>query len=417
MKKHLIMYLTILYQQEKYKKQYTKKRYWVAPIFKTRKLHGFYHAILPNIILEDSTFKNYFRMSTTQFEELLQIVEPHLRKQITPFREPISAAERLCLTLRYLAAGDSMRSISYQYLIGVTTMCNIIHDTCDVIWSLIQKEVLPSTLSKEKWLRIADEFETKWNFNHCIGAIDGKHVVIQCPNNAGSSYYNYKNSHSIVLLAVCDANYIFTFVDIGAYGRQSDGGIFRSSLIGQKFDNKRMNLPEPQPISANGICLPYVLIGDEAFPLTEYLLRPYPGRGGLNKKRKIYNYRLSRARRMIESSFGILCSQWRILRRPINTKVETCMKIIQSIICIHNWLRIKDIGYNEYIPSSLIDRKDSQGNLIPSSWKLDVTDNSALQDITQCGSNLGSRKAIIIRDEFCHYFNSEGAIPWQYENC
>lgn len=178
-KKRLVVCVTIINELEKMKtRQYSKKRYWVAPIFEDRKLHGFYHAIFPNIILEDSTFKNYFRMSATQFEDLLQIVGPHLNKQ-TCFREPISAPECLCLTLRYLAGGDSMRSISYQYLVGVTTVSNIIHDTCHVIWSLIHKEVLPSTLSKKDWLRIADEFETKWNFNHCIGAIDGKHVVIQ----------------------------------------------------------------------------------------------------------------------------------------------------------------------------------------------------------------------------------------------
>jgi len=170
----------------------------------------------------------------------------------------------------------------------------------------------------------------------------------QCP--AGSSYYNYKNSHSIILLAICDANYIFIFVDTGAYGRRSDDGIFRSSLIGQKLHNKEMNIPEPQPILADGTST-IRDCGDKAFPLSEYLLRPYLGREGLNKDRKIYNYRLSRARRMIESSFEILCSQWRILRCPIDTTINTYMKIVQAIIRLHNWLRIKDIGYDEYIPS------------------------------------------------------------------
>lgn len=240
-------------------------------------------------------------------------------------------------------------------------------------------------------------------------------MFFQCPNNAGSSYYNYKSSHSIVLLAICNANYMFTFVDIGAYGRRSDGGIFRSSLMGQKFHNKKMNLPEPQAILADEIPLPYVIVGDEAFPLSEYLLRPYPGRGGLSQERKIYNYRLSRARRMIESSFGILCSQWRILRRPIDTTVDTCMKIVQAIICLHNWLRIKDIDHNEYIPSNLIDQ-DNSYSFISDTLSSD-SDEGALRNITQCGSNLGSRKAMMIRDTFCHYFNSEGAVPWQFEHC
>lgn len=80
---------------------------------------------------------------------------------------------------RYLAAGDSMKSMSYLFLIGATTVSYIINDTCNVIWTHMLEEVLPSTLSEEDWLRIANDFEEKWNFPHCIGAIDGKHIVIE----------------------------------------------------------------------------------------------------------------------------------------------------------------------------------------------------------------------------------------------
>lgn len=50
---------------------------------------------------------------------------------------------------------------------------------------------------------IADKFEEKWNMPHCIGSIDGKHCIFQAPSNAGSMFYNYKKSHSIVLLGIC----------------------------------------------------------------------------------------------------------------------------------------------------------------------------------------------------------------------
>lgn len=218
-----------------------------------------------------------------------------------------------------------------------------------------------------------------------------------------------------MLLGICNAEYMFTFVDIGAYGRRSDGGIFKDSKMGQKFNSKEMNVPALEPLSPGGLSLPYVLVRDEAFQLTDYLLRPYPGKGGLNDERNIYNYRLSRARRTIENTFGILVSQWRILKRPITCGMEKTISIVTAVVCLHNWIRRRDIGENEYVTSTLIDQEDDNG-FVPGSWR-DRMDNSALVNITQCGSNNSSRRAMQIREEFCKYFNSEGAIPWQFNHC
>ncbi|XP_018405642.1 PREDICTED: putative nuclease HARBI1 isoform X1 [Cyphomyrmex costatus] len=142
-----------------------------------------------------------------------------------------------------------MTSMSYQYLVRVTTVCNIIRETCEAIWNSLYPLVLPSALSEKDWLEIANDFEELSNFTHCIGAIDGKHVTIQCPNNAGSTYYNYKHAHSVVLMAICDAHYVFHFVDIGAYGRRSDGSIFNNSTIGKNFNTNSMNTPKPSAVA------------------------------------------------------------------------------------------------------------------------------------------------------------------------
>ncbi|XP_071636696.1 uncharacterized protein [Temnothorax longispinosus] len=291
----------------KKKRKYAKKRFWVAPIFENRDVHSFFFASVPKLILEDIRFHNYFRMTATQLEELLGMVGPRLQKQDV-IRQSISPAERLALTLRYLASGDSMISMSYQYLVGVTTAGNIIHETCKAIWDVLCPLVLSGRLEEGNWVDIANDFNERWNFVHCIGAIDGKHVTIQCPKNAGSAFYNYKHSHSIVLMAICDANYIIRFVDIGAYGRRSDGGVFKESAMGKAFEEGRMNIPQPAALGEGGPILTYCLVGDEVFPLKPYLLRPYPGRG-LTPEQEMYNYRLSRARRIIENVFGILASQ------------------------------------------------------------------------------------------------------------
>lgn len=72
-----------------------------------------------------------------------------------------------------------MHSMSYHYLIGLTTVSVIVGETCAALWSCLYEKVLPSRLEENDWRDIAADFEELWNFNHCIGAIDGKHVVIE----------------------------------------------------------------------------------------------------------------------------------------------------------------------------------------------------------------------------------------------
>jgi hypothetical protein len=69
-----------------------------------------------------------------------------------------------------------------------------------------------------------------WHFQNCVGAMDGKHIVIQAPNNAGSSFHNYKGTHLVILVAICDAHHRFIMVDAG---RHSDGGILSNSEFGK----------------------------------------------------------------------------------------------------------------------------------------------------------------------------------------
>lgn len=86
---------------------------------------------------------------------------------------------------------------------------------------------MPRTTAE--WLNIERGFNRK--YPHCVGCIDGKHVVIQCPINSGTEYYNYKGTFSFVLLALVDSKYRFIFADIGAQGRISDGGVFQNSVL------------------------------------------------------------------------------------------------------------------------------------------------------------------------------------------
>lgn len=79
---------------------------------------------------------------------------------------------------RYLGSGDSMISISYAFRIAHNTVSKIIKETCDAIWDCLNQDVLLKP-TEQAWLNIAQDFEQRWQLPHCVGAIDGKHVVIQ----------------------------------------------------------------------------------------------------------------------------------------------------------------------------------------------------------------------------------------------
>lgn len=216
---------------------------------------------------------------------------------------------------------------------------------------------------------------------------------------------------------MCDADYCFTLVDIGAQGRNSDGGVFNNSLMGQLLREKRINIPEHMSISLDRPKLPHVLVADEAFPLTEFMMRPYPGKD-LNSNRRIYNYRHSRARRCIENCFGIYASRWRIFRKPINCSLETVDGIIKSTVCLHNFLkkyeRCLSNAQRRYCPNSYVDTEDELGNLVLGEWR--TRECFGMENVARTGANFYSKNASIIRDELCEYFNDEGVVAFQW-NC
>lgn len=124
---------------------------------------------------------------------------------------------------------------------------------------------------------IAEQFEKLWNFPHCLGVLDGKHVVLQAPHCSGSDYFNYKSTFSIVLFAVVDANYNFIFVGIECQGRILASGVFQNCALYQKLQREGLNLPKPQQLPERNKDIPYFFIGDEAFALTTSLMKVFPG--------------------------------------------------------------------------------------------------------------------------------------------
>ena len=242
-------------------------------------------------------------------------------------RLPISAEEKLAITLRFLATGESYESLIYQFRVHRRTIGKFVPEVCKVIFNCLKSEYLRMPSSKEEWLELPKETFERWNFPNAFAAADGKHVSLLHPNNSGSEYYNYKGFYSLVMLALVDFDYKFTFSDVACQGRISDADVYNNSALSFVIENEQLNLPEPceLPIIDTAwtqdevaeMKIPFMFVAYDAFPLIRHILKPY-GQRNLDDKKRIYNYRLSRFRRVTENAFGIWACRYRIFLARIN---------------------------------------------------------------------------------------------------
>ena len=338
------------------------KRFRTRPIFLKREQLGEYFNLVQELRSGDHEgFFNYFRMSPEQFDYLHEKIRPFITKSSLK-RDSICSEERLSVTIRYLASGDSPMSLSFSYRMGLTSVHRIISETSLHIWQVLFEEgFVRAPKTPSEWVKIANEFERRWNYPNCCGAIDGKHIRMQAPPSSESQFYNYKHFHSIVLLAVVCANYTFTLVDIGDCGRHSDGGVFQNSEIGQHFLNNKLGFPEPRVLHGTATEIPFLFVGDKALPLTPNMMRPYPGRF-ISENKRIFNYRLSRARRVVKNAFGIASSRFRIWRAEILGSPKKVENITKAVVALHNFVIISGqsmpAGSRLYIPPGYADYED-----------------------------------------------------------
>lgn len=265
--------------------------------------------------------------------------------------------------------------------------------------------------SPEEWKKIANEFETRWNFPQCIGSIDGKHVAILKPIGSGSEYYNYKGFYSIVLLALVDANYNFLYVNVGCQGRISDGGVFSNTEFRKRMKSDNLHLPRDRPLPGRTKNVPFVFVTDDAFPLERHLLKPYVGPQNKDSKERKYNYRLSRARITVENAFGILSARFRILRTTIQLEPEKAKTIIITCVLLHNFLR-KNKSSLIYAPPEYYDREDSDGRFIPGEWRSENQNLTSLEVEEEDAPNPQTTIGKEVRNEFTEYIAQEGSLIW-----
>ena len=157
-----------------------------------------------------------------------------------------------------------------------------------------------------------------------------------------TDYYNRKGWYSIILQVIVDPEYLFQDICVGCPGSAHDGCVFKNSGIYKKLKNESSF--SSQTINIRGVEVPYFIIGDLAYPLQSFLLKPFPHNSSLSDNQNTFNYRLSRARIVAENAFGHLKARWRCLTK---CNVENVPHIVDACCILHNVCEIHGDTLNE----------------------------------------------------------------------
>ena len=287
----------------------------------------------------DARFKKTFRVSRGTFNFILRRIEPFLIRQ-TVMEEPIPPVLRLAICLYRLSRGDYFYTIAEMSGLGVSTISSICQEVCQVLVDHLWNENVSSHMpqTEEEFKQKILDMEEFWQFPCCWTALDGCHIPMKCPPGGLQSckeYHNFKNFYSIVLMAMVDSHYRFVWGSCGFPGNSHDAVIFRSTDLWTRIQEGLIPVIGK---TVGDVTVPPLVVGDSAFPLRTWLMKPYTN-AILTPKQRYFNYRLSRARMVTEGAYGQLKGRWRVLLRKSessqdNVRITTLACMVLHNICI-----------------------------------------------------------------------------------
>ncbi|XP_067139320.1 uncharacterized protein [Centruroides vittatus] len=333
--------------------------------------------------MDEVSWRENFRVSRETFNFLCAAL-PEMKRNNTHLRRCISTEKRVAIALYTLASSSEYRTISHLFGVGKSTVCKIVIDFCNaVINNLMSTAIQFPQTKNEIDLKIRDFYEI-WNFPQCFGSIDGTHIPISPPKKDCIDYYNYKGWYSVVLLAVSDAKYMFTYINVGSPGRNNDAHIFKNSnsLLTCLQNINSLELGE----RIGGEVVPPLIIGDSAFPLQPTLMKPFPSKTE-DEMEKTFNFRLSRARRVVENAFGRLKARFRRLSKRMDNRIDISKRIIKTCCILHN----------------LCEKRDDP---IEKTWLNEINQSDSSSERI-CVIGINNTKAISIRNAIARSFRDE----------
>jgi hypothetical protein len=236
------------------------------------------------------------------------------------------------------------------------TVSKTVKVVCDAINNIVGPLYLHLPKNKEDMTKLASQFEVKFGMIQAFGCIDGTHVQIKRPIKNGQDYFCYKQYFSLNVQAVCDSKGYFIDVECKWPGSVHDAKMFTNSTINKKLI--KGTLPQTLYSLPNNHSIPNYLIGDPAYPLTNFCIKEFQSCS--NNEEVIFNTMLRSARNQIECAFGRLKARWGFLRKIVDIKIETVPIVIYTCFVLHNFCeKNKTYDLNEEEVNQQIERHRS----------------------------------------------------------
>lgn len=284
-----------------------------------KRIQNYVEGVLPYYSVDD--FKDRFRISRETFDSLVEQMIPYIGKG------EICVEKKLLIYVKYISTQQT-----YQALADIFGVCEYsVHKCIHEISEKICKHLLPDLVKwpeKRTADRTVDGFQEINGFPGVIGAIDGSHIPIRTPTEFPENYTNRKGYPSLILQAVCDCNLKFLDVYCGWPGSVHDARVLRNSPLFKSASAAESEEIYMFPINTH-------LLGDSAYPLSNWLMVPFKDFGNLNEIQKRYNYKHSSTRICIERAFGALKRRFRRLKFVDLTDIKAIVHVVLSCCCLH----------------------------------------------------------------------------------
>lgn len=289
------------------------------------------------LMLEDESqsryWKEHFRMRKETFLRLVNLVSPEISRRNTRLRDAIPPAKRVAIALWRLAGGASFREVATHFDVGKSSCVTITKEFCRAL-NRFSRRFIKLPVNHRDTTRAIALFQDECKIPQAVGAIDGTHIEIVAPKNP-FDYFDRQHRYSVIMQAAAGENLMFLDTAIGYPGSMHDARVLRNSELFRKVENGNI-LREPV-VNINGNDIRPLLLGDGAYPLLPWLLKPYPNNIVLNPTQRRFNKVLSSARVTVERAFGVLKGRWRILLKRMGNRFINVPEVILTCCILHNF--------------------------------------------------------------------------------